>query len=76
MEIENQSDEEVVEAIELARACGVPTQLKEIVELNDQEKEMVAQAVLKNPDMKSMPFEVTKEMLWNAVERVDRLACK
>ena len=65
-----------MEAIELARACGVPTQLKEIVELNDQEKEMVAQAVLKNPDMKSMPFEVTKEMLWNAVERVDRLACK
>ena len=76
MAIEDRSDEEVLEAIELARACGVPTQLKEIVELNDQEKEMVAQAVLKNPDMKSMPFEVTKEMLWNAVERVDRLACK
>ena len=74
--IEERSDEEVLEAIELARACGVPTQLKEIVELSEEEKEIVAEAVLNNPDMQSMPFEVTKEMLWNAVERVDRLAGK
>lgn len=74
--IEERSDEELLEAIELAKACGVPTQLKEIVELNEEEKEIVAEAVLANPDMQSMPFEVTKEMLWSAVDRVDRLASK
>lgn len=69
--LENRSDEELQEAIDLARRCMVPTTLKEIAELNTEEKEIVAEAVLANPDMGNMPFPVTKEMLFAAIERVD-----
>lgn len=69
--LENRSDEELTEAIDLAKQCMVPTTLKEIAELNSEEKEIVAEAVLANPDMGNMPFPVTKEMLFAAIERVD-----
>lgn len=72
--LEGRSDEEIKEAIALAKRCGVPTTLKEIVTLSEEEKSRVADAALANPDMKNMPFEVKKEMIFQAVDRVDGLA--
>lgn len=69
--LENRSDGELKEAIDLAKRCVIPTTLREIAELSNEEKEVVAEAVLANPDMGNMPFPVTKEMLFAAIERVD-----
>lgn len=71
--LEGRSDEEIKEAIALAKRCGVPTTLKEIVTLSEEEKSKVADAALSNPDMKNMPFEMKKEMIFQAVDRVDSL---
>lgn len=71
--LEDRPDEEILEAARLAEQCGVPTTLKQIVELSDAELRIVAQATLLTPDVKNMPFSITEEMILKAIERVERL---
>ena len=72
--LEKRSDEELIEAIQLAKRCGVPTALKEIVALNEEELAIVAEAAIACSDMNNMPFAVTPEKVYRAIERVDQLA--
>lgn len=72
--LENRSDDEIREAIALARDCGVPVSLSEIAELDDAELTQILMSAINTPDMANMPFTVTPGLLLNAVERVNRLA--
>lgn len=73
--LEERSDEELREAITLAKACGVPTQLKAIkADWDAAEWDAVLRASVDTPDMVQLPFTVTTEMLDAAVKRVDQLA--
>ncbi len=74
--LEGRSDEELLEAIQLSKACGVPTQLKELGDITLDDIEIASKAILANPDMDNMPFPVTKEMIFEAINRVDELAAK
>lgn len=74
--LENRSDAELVEAIEIAKRCAVPTQLKELMVLTDEQLQLVAEATLLTPDVKNMPFAIDAEMIVKAVRRVDALAAK
>ena len=72
--LENRSDEELVEAIRLAKRCAVPTMLNELIALTDDELRQVAAATMLTPDMVNMPFRVTEEMIIAATHRVDALS--
>ena len=74
--LEKRSDQEIGEAMALAKRCAVPTTLNEIVTLSEAELQIVAEAILATPDMTNMPFEVTKEMVLEAIHRVEQLARK
>lgn len=71
--LEDRPDEEILEAARLAEQCGVPTSLKQIVELSEKELRIVAQATLQTPDVKNMPFAITEDMILKAIDRVERL---
>ena len=72
--LENRSDEEMLEAIQLAKRCAVPTTLNELIELTETELRQVAAATMLTPDMINMPFRVTEEMIIAAIRRVDSLS--
>lgn len=74
--LEDRSDEELLEAISIAKRCAVPTSLKQLLPLTEGELKLVAAAILLTPDMKNMPFAVTEDMIVKAVRRVDKLAEK
>ncbi|WP_070967840.1 iron-containing alcohol dehydrogenase family protein [Vibrio sonorensis] len=72
--LENRQDSEIVEAIKLAKSCGVPTSLAEIADLSDAELNEVVDASVNNPNIKSMPFDVSHQDLLNAIGRVNQLS--
>ncbi|MGX9417875.1 iron-containing alcohol dehydrogenase family protein [Vibrio sp. WJH972] len=74
--LENRSDDEIVSAIELAKACGVPTSLSSIADLTKSELQQVVDAAIDTPDIQDMPFTMTSQDLISAMERVDDLASK
>jgi len=74
--LEGRSDEEIIEEIKLAKCCKIPTTLKQIVKLSKEELTRVAQVSAKATAMKCMPFEVTGDMVIQAMHRVDQLACQ
>jgi glycerol dehydrogenase len=72
--LENRSDEEIWEAIALAHACAVPLRLAEIADLNPEELDAIVQESVIAPDMQNMPGKVTPQALYQAIDRVTRLA--
>jgi len=72
--LENRSDEELLEAIRLAKACAVPLRLSEIAELTTDELDSIVQASLHAPDMANMSGMVTAQALYAAISRVEEMA--
>ena len=70
--LEERSDEEMAEAIALAKSCGVPVKLAELGDISLNDVKIAAKTIVANPDMGNMPFEVTEEKLLTAVERVEK----
>ncbi|AIF54198.1 iron-containing alcohol dehydrogenase family protein [Pelosinus sp. UFO1] len=74
--LEEKSDQEILEEIKLANRCKIPTTLRQIASLSKEELEIIAEASSKATAMACMPFEVSKEMVINAIKRVDSLAAQ
>lgn len=72
---EGRSDEELLEAIALAKDCAIPTSLAAIAPtLTSEELVAISNAAVTAPDMGIMPHVVTRETLREAIHRVERLA--
>ncbi|MFM2481852.1 iron-containing alcohol dehydrogenase family protein [Celerinatantimonas sp. YJH-8] len=73
--LEQRSDTELLDAIALAKVCGIPTQLAMIKnDWTEQEWNAVLREAIDTPDMQQLPFPVSVEMLSDACRRVDALA--
>lgn len=71
--IEERSDEEIKEEIKLAVDCGVPVTLAQIAILSEADLHTVAKIAVEAPDMTNMPFQVSEQMVIDAIKRVDQL---
>lgn len=71
--IEQRPDAELLEAILVAKTCGIPTLLSDIAELTDEELFIVASAAADTEDMHNMPEPVTAAQILAAFERVAAL---
>ncbi|CAG9295415.1 iron-containing alcohol dehydrogenase family protein [Celerinatantimonas diazotrophica] len=75
--LEQRSDDELIEAIQLAKDCQIPTTLAEIKpDWSEAELDEVYQATLATPDAQLLPFKVTIESLAQACQRVDALSSR
>ncbi|MCM0758937.1 iron-containing alcohol dehydrogenase family protein [Sporomusa sphaeroides DSM 2875] len=74
--LEGRADAEIIEEITLAQSCGIPTTLKQIADLSDDEMRLGAEASCKAAAMSCMPFPVTAQMVLDAIRRVDALAAR
>lgn len=72
--LENRSDDELLEAIRLARACAIPLSLKAIADLDSAELAGIIDMALHAPDMANMPDPVTAQALYSAIARVENMA--
>lgn len=72
--LENRDDAEIIEEIKLAIDCGVPVTLAQIASLTEEDLQLVGKIAAQSPDMGNMPFEVTAEMVVDAIKRVDSLS--
>ena len=72
--LEQRTDAELLEAIQVAKSCGIPTSLKEIATLTDDELQTVAQASAETEDMHNMPMPITAADIIAAMQRVDALS--
>lgn len=72
--LEHRSDEELCEAIAVAKACGIPTALTDIAELTPEELLAVAQASAETEDMHNMPMAISAQDIIAAMQRVDSLS--
>lgn len=71
--LEKRSDEELLEAIRLAKACGVPYQLAHIAPLSDEELHQIADVSAHNSETGHMPFAVSTEDVMAAMQRIEKL---
>ncbi|MFL0168630.1 iron-containing alcohol dehydrogenase family protein [Candidatus Clostridium helianthi] len=74
--LEERSDVEILEEIELALDCGIPTTLNQLAELSEDEIKIGAEASAVSKAMSCMPFTVSADMVIRAIKRVDNLAMK
>ncbi|MEA9390424.1 iron-containing alcohol dehydrogenase family protein [Acerihabitans sp. TG2] len=72
--LENRADDELRDAMVLAKTCAVPLRLSEIADLNAEELESIVQASVQAPDMANMPGKVTATDLYTAIRRVEAMA--
>ena len=72
--LEGRPDEELLEAVEIAKACGVPVTSQQIAKTTAAQLEAVAAKAVSLPDMKNMPLTVTTEKMLQAIARVDALS--
>ncbi|KAA9000517.1 iron-containing alcohol dehydrogenase family protein [Affinibrenneria salicis] len=73
--LEQRSDEELLDALRLARECHIPLTLAAIAaDLSEQEKEAIMRAAVATPDMANMAQPVSLHQLAQAMARVDALA--
>lgn len=72
--IENRSDAEIIEAIQLAKACAVPVSLADIDTFSVDELEQVATAAMQTEEMDYMPCPINEKIIIEAMHRVSRLA--
>lgn len=71
--LEKRSDAELLEAIRLAKACGVAFQLDQLAPLTRSELQLVAESAAKTVDMHNMPFAITADNIVEAMLRVESL---
>ncbi|WKZ90683.1 iron-containing alcohol dehydrogenase family protein [Chimaeribacter arupi] len=75
--LEQRHDHELIAAIGLARAAGIPASLEEIAPgLTPPEIAPVLQRAVRSADMANMPFPVDVPLLQAAIDRVHRLAAQ
>lgn len=74
--LEERQDDEIIGEIKLAARCGIPTMLSQIVELSETELHIMARAASTATAMSCMPFEVSEDMVIDAIRRVDSLAVR
>jgi len=74
--LEKRSDEEMLEAIRLARTCGVACRLDELAPLSREELQQVAEAAAQTVDMHNMTFAISADDIVAAMLRVEALAGK
>ncbi|MGA8120177.1 iron-containing alcohol dehydrogenase family protein [Rouxiella badensis] len=73
--LENRSDEELLVALELARASAIPVHLNEISpDLSDADLSLIIDQSLRAPDMANMPTEITHRQMREAIARVQTLS--
>jgi glycerol dehydrogenase-like iron-containing ADH family enzyme len=72
--LEQRSDAELLEAINLAKTCAIPLRLADIATLTFAERDSIVQAALAAPDMANMPDPVSASALHAAFDRVESLA--
>lgn len=73
--LENRSDDEITEALQIARDCAVPLTLDDIEPtLTEEELNTVITAALASHDMGHMPFPVSAKDLHQAMQRVATLS--
>ena len=74
--LEGRNEKEILEEIKLAKYCGVPTKLAEIENLSEAEVQKIAAVAADAFDMQNMPFEVTPQMVIDAMHTVDSLSSR
>lgn len=73
--LENRPDNELLAALELARACDIPVALAQLSSsLTEADIQLIVAQSLKVADMANMPFEITQRQLRSAIERVEKLS--
>ncbi len=72
--LEGRPDDEIIEAVKIAERCAIPTTMSQIVALTEEELQVIAAETIATPDMENMPFTVTKDMVIQAIRRVDSLS--
>jgi len=72
--LEDRCDDEMHEALALAKACALPLRLSDIAELSADELNDIIDASVHAPDMANMPGTVTAARLRAAIQRVEVLA--
>jgi glycerol dehydrogenase-like iron-containing ADH family enzyme len=71
--LESRPQAEIREAIELARACGLPHKLKDLAPLAADELLMVAEAACATHDMANMPFPVSPDDVLRVMHSLEAL---
>ncbi|WP_130834504.1 iron-containing alcohol dehydrogenase family protein [[Erwinia] mediterraneensis] len=74
--LENRADEELLQEMRLARACGVPLTLAEIAPLEPDELVLIVRESVHAPDMANMMEPVSEAQLQAAIARVTALAAR
>jgi len=74
LDLEGRSEDQLIEAILLARACAIPVALNEINSLTDDELFAIAEFAAATPDMKNMPFTVTALDLVTSMKKISALS--
>ena len=74
--LEERPDEEIINEINLAKQCGIPTMLSQIANMSEAELQLACRASTDATAMACMPFAVTAEMVVAAIRRIDRLAAE
>jgi glycerol dehydrogenase len=72
--LENRSDDEIMEEINLAVDCGIPIALNQLAELSKEQIRIGAEASAVSKAMSCMPFDVTADMVIDSINRVDKLS--
>ncbi|MTI67756.1 MAG: iron-containing alcohol dehydrogenase family protein [Firmicutes bacterium] len=66
--------EELHKLIKFYKGINLPTSLQDIgVKKNREYLEEVLEATVKGPDMKYLPYKVSKDMIYNAIEEVENI---
>lgn len=72
--LEDRSDDELLQEMRLARACGVPLTLAEIAVPDEDELALIVRESVQAPDMANMAAPVSEARLLAAMQRVAALA--
>ncbi len=72
--LEGRNDEELLDAIRLAKNCAIPTAIDEIADLTDEEFQQAVTASVTNEDTRNMPNPVSEKDLAEAIKKVSDLS--
>ncbi len=74
LELEGRNQQEIIEAIQLAKRCRVPVSIDQIADLTEQELADIAKMAVSTSDMSNMPQKVTQSSLLAAIHKVSELS--
>ena len=72
--LEGRDDEEILQEMRLAAACGIPVKLSQIASMTEPQLQAAVESSAAAKAMACMPFAVTASMVKEAVFRIDALA--